>query len=108
MLDRDLAELYGVTTGQLNRQVNRNIKRFPSDFMFQLTKEDCLRCQIGILNGGRGLRASPTNRRADYAKGVLRRGDVILYPERDNFGIDKGVCYIIDPNGQMMLLEAWD
>ena len=39
MLDRDLAELYGVTTGQLNRQVKRNIKRFPSDFMFQLTKE---------------------------------------------------------------------
>ena len=54
ILDRDLAELYGVTTGQLNRQVKRNIKRFPSDFMFQLTKEDCLRCQIGILNGGRG------------------------------------------------------
>ena len=54
MLDRDLAELYGVTTGQLNRQVKRNIKRFPSDFMFQLTKEDCLRCQIGILNGRRG------------------------------------------------------
>ena len=54
MLDRDLAELYGVTTGQLNRQVKRNIKRFPSDFMVQLTKEDCLRCQIGILNGKRG------------------------------------------------------
>ena len=54
MLDRDLAELYGVTTGQLNRQVKRNIKRFPPDFMFQLTKEDCLRCQIGILNGRRG------------------------------------------------------
>ena len=54
MLDRDLAELYGVTTGQLNRQVKRNIKRFPMDFMFQLTKEDCLRCQIGILNGRRG------------------------------------------------------
>ena len=54
MLDLDLAELYGVRTGQLNRQVKRNIKRFPSDFMFQLTKEDCLRCQIGILNGRRG------------------------------------------------------
>ena len=54
ILDRDLAELYGVTTGQLNRQVKRNIKRFPPDFMFQLTKEDCLRCQIGILNGRRG------------------------------------------------------
>ena len=54
MLDRDLAELYGVEVGQLNRQVKRNIERFPEDFMFQLTNEDCSRCQIGIMNGGRG------------------------------------------------------
>ncbi len=54
MLDRDLAELYGVEVGQLNRQVKRNIERFPEDFMFQLTHEECSRCQIGILNGGRG------------------------------------------------------
>ena len=37
MLDRDLAELYGVLTGNLNKAVKRNMKRFPSDFMFQLT-----------------------------------------------------------------------
>ena len=49
MLDRDLAELYGVEVKQLNRQVKRNIERFPADFMFQLTKEDCIRCQIGTL-----------------------------------------------------------
>ena len=54
MLDRDLAKLYGVTTGRLNEQVKRNIKRFPDDFMFQLTKEDCLRSQIAILNNKRG------------------------------------------------------
>ena len=54
MLDRDLAELYGVEVGQLNRQVKRNIERFPYDFMFQLSREDCSRCQIGTLNGGRG------------------------------------------------------
>ena len=36
MLDRDLAELYTVTTGNLNKAVNRNMKRFPDDFMFQL------------------------------------------------------------------------
>lgn len=54
MLDRDLADLYGVETGQLNRQVKRNIERFPEDFMFQLTKEECPRCQIGILNEERG------------------------------------------------------
>jgi phage regulator Rha-like protein len=40
MLDRDLAELYGVTTKQLNQQVKRNIKRFPEDFMFQLNEEE--------------------------------------------------------------------
>ncbi len=56
MLDRDLAELYGVTTGNLNKAVKRNIRRFPCDFMFQLTKEewDSLRFQIGILDVGRG------------------------------------------------------
>ena len=41
MLDRDLAELYGVEVSQLNRQVKRNIERFPDDFMFQLTREEC-------------------------------------------------------------------
>ena len=38
MIDRDLAELYGVTTKRLNEQVKRNINRFPSNFMFQLTE----------------------------------------------------------------------
>jgi hypothetical protein len=40
MLDRDLAELYQVETKVLNQAVKRNIKRFPEDFMFQLTKEE--------------------------------------------------------------------
>jgi len=40
MIDRDLAELYGVTTKRLNEQVKRNINRFPEDFMFQLTQEE--------------------------------------------------------------------
>ena len=54
MLDRDLAMLYGVETKRLNEQVKRNLKRFPEDFMFQLTKEECLRSQIATLNVGRG------------------------------------------------------
>lgn len=37
-LDRDLAKLYGVTTGNLNKTVSRNLDRFPDDFMFQLNK----------------------------------------------------------------------
>jgi hypothetical protein len=40
MLDRSLAELYGVETKQLKRAVRRNIKRFPQDFMFELAKEE--------------------------------------------------------------------
>ena len=52
MLDRDLAALYGVETRVLNQAVQRNIGRFPEDFMFQLTKEDCLRSQIVTLNEG--------------------------------------------------------
>lgn len=40
MLDADLADLYGVTTGNLNKAVSRNLARFPDDFMFRLTKEE--------------------------------------------------------------------
>jgi phage regulator Rha-like protein len=51
-LDSDLALLYGVETKVLNRSVKRNIKRFPEDFMFKLSKEELesLRCQIGTSN----------------------------------------------------------
>lgn len=54
MLDRDLAQLYGVPTKRLNEQVRRNIKRFPPDFMFQLTKEEAksLRSQFATLKHG--------------------------------------------------------
>lgn len=56
MLDKDLAELYGVETKVLNQAVRRNIKRFPDDFMFQLIQEewDFLRSQIVTLKKGRG------------------------------------------------------
>ncbi|PIP93179.1 MAG: DNA-binding protein [Bdellovibrio sp. CG12_big_fil_rev_8_21_14_0_65_39_13] len=58
MLDSDLARLYGVETGALNRQVKRNQNRFPEDFMFQMTFQEyeVLRCQIGISNEGKGGR----------------------------------------------------
>ncbi len=58
LLDRDLAELYGVETGALNRAVKRNGERFPKDFMFQITGEEAelLRCQTGISKPGRGGR----------------------------------------------------
>lgn len=58
MLDSDLAELYGVETRSLNQAVKRNLKRFPADFMCQLTPEEAqsLRSQIVISNVGRGGR----------------------------------------------------
>jgi phage regulator Rha-like protein len=58
MLDRDLANLYEVETKSLNLSVKRNIKRFPPDFMFQLTKEEYedLRFQIETLEKGKSLR----------------------------------------------------
>ncbi|MGH8633762.1 MAG: ORF6N domain-containing protein [Burkholderiales bacterium] len=60
MLDTDLAELYGVETGALNRAVKRNIRRFPGDFMLHLTDEESerLRCHFGISKRG-GRRYQP-------------------------------------------------
>ncbi|MFG1486539.1 ORF6N domain-containing protein [Halobacteriovorax sp. RZ-1] len=56
MLDSDLAELYGVETRVLNQSVRRNLKRFPDDFMFQLTREEyeVLKSQIVTSKDGRG------------------------------------------------------
>ena len=56
MLDADLALLYGVPTKRFNEQVRRNLRRFPPDFMFQLTNPDlpALRSQIATLETGRG------------------------------------------------------
>jgi hypothetical protein len=45
IFDSDLARIYGVDTKSLKRAVKRNIKRFPPDFMFQLSREEFLRCQ---------------------------------------------------------------
>lgn len=58
MLDEDLADLYGVETKRLIQQVKRNLKRFPQDFMFQLSKAEAeaLRSQIATSNEGRGGR----------------------------------------------------
>ncbi len=62
MLDRDLAGLYGVTTGALNQSVKRNAERFPPDFMFRLTDAETenWKSQIVITNSVKmGLRQNP-------------------------------------------------
>ena len=61
MLDKDLAELYGVPTHRLNEQVKRNSDRFPEDFMFHLSEEETysLRSQIAILKQGQHRKYLP-------------------------------------------------
>ena len=55
MLDFDLTDAYGVETSQLKRQVRRNMERFEGeDFMFEVTREELSRCQIGTLDIKRG------------------------------------------------------
>lgn len=63
MFDRDLAELYGVETKNLNKAVKRNRVRFPTDFMFQLNKQEAeiwgSRFQIGTLKRGQNIKYAP-------------------------------------------------
>ena len=69
MLDRDLAELYHVTTGNLNKAVKRNIRRFPPDFMFQLTKGE-----FELLKESLIFQNGISNEDAKSASGILRTG----------------------------------
>lgn len=75
MMDNDLAKLYGVTTGNLNKAVSRNLDRFPDDFMFQLSKAEFqnLMFQIGISSWG-GTRKFP---RAFTEQGVAMLSSVL-------------------------------
>ncbi len=75
MLDRDLAELYGVPTGALNQAVSRNIRRFPPDFMFQLTRQELanLKSQFVTSSWG-GVRKLP---RAFTEHGVAMLSSVL-------------------------------
>ena len=87
MLDRDLAELYGVETKRLKEQVRRNIERFPGDFMFELTKNEfeILRAQFTTSSWG-GLRYVPMaftepnnlNLAIQLLKDVISDQDLIL------------------------------
>jgi len=76
MLDVDLAQLYGVPTKRLNEQVRRNIKRFPEDFMFQLTWEEAkfLRSQFATLKRGEHIKYLP---RAFTEQGIAMLSSVL-------------------------------
>ncbi len=82
MLDFDLAELYGTQTKVLKQAVRRNLKRFPKDFMFELTKDEynALRSQFVTLKNGRG-KHSKYNPFAFTEQGVAMLSSVLNSPK---------------------------
>ncbi len=83
IVDRDLAEIYGVETRRLNEQVKRNPDRFPEDFMFQLTKEEAIfwarsRSQIAILKRGKNIKYLPY---AFTEHGAIMAANVLNSPQ---------------------------
>lgn len=79
MLDRDLAQLYGVSTGRLNQQVNRNIARFPEAFRFQLTTEERDRV-IAICNNLQSLKFNPSLPYVFTEQGIAQLSSVLHSP----------------------------
>jgi hypothetical protein len=84
MLDRDLAAMYGVTTGNLNKAGQRNLNRFPPDFMFQLTAEEASRFQFGILKRGLNIKYLP---RVFTQEGVAMLSGVLRSPRAEQVNI---------------------
>src|SRR4030067_1120374 len=83
IVDRDLAEIYGVETRRLNEQGKRNPERFPEDFMFQLTKEEAdfwlrLRSQIAILKRWKNIKYLPY---AFTEHGAIMAANVLNSPQ---------------------------
>jgi hypothetical protein len=83
IVDRDLAQIYGVKTRRLNEQVKRNPERFPEDFMFQLTPEEGeywlrSRSQFATLNRGKNIKYLP---RAFTEHGAIMAANVLNSPE---------------------------
>lgn len=88
MLDADLAELYGVTTGNLNKAVKRNARRFPEDFMFQLTKQES---EALIFQNGRSKGRGGRRRSHPYAfteQGVAMLSSVLRSPRAVQVNIE--------------------
>ena len=79
MLDRDLAQLYGVSTSRLNQQVNRNIARFPEAFRFQLTTEERDKV-IAICNNLQSLKFNPSLPYVFTEQGIAQLSSVLHSP----------------------------
>ena len=99
ILDRDVARLYGVATGALNRQVKRNEERFPKDFMFRLSAEEWgnLKCQIVISSWG-GDRQLPYAFTENGIAMLTRKPNLnkkypgLFFPGKDDKGKNKLKC----------------
>jgi len=110
MLDKDLAELYGVSTRNLNKAVNRNIKRFPDDFMVRLTKEefDNLMFQIGTSSWG-GTRKLPyafTEQGVAMLSSVLRSDRAIMV-NIQIIRIFTRIRYILESHSEILHKLDW-
>ena len=88
ILDSHLAAIYGVTTGRLNEAVKRNAKRFPQDFMFQLSREEAERSRshFAILNGGRGSNVKYLPH-AFTEHGAIQAANVLNSPRAIEMGV---------------------
>ncbi len=98
LLDADLAELYGVETRALNQAVQRNLDRFPADFMFQLTQREMdafLRSQTVTSNGG--------NRDESETAGVLPRSQIVMSKRERTAGGRRYLPYAFTEQGVAML-----
>ena len=104
MLDRDLAELYGVTTGNLNKAVKRNIERFPERFMFQLTEQEFLIFQNGTSSWG-GTRKRPY---AFTEQGVSMLSAVLRSPTAIQISIRIMAAELSEIRAKLALLERAD
>ena len=118
MLDFDLAQMYGTETAQLKRAVRRNKKRFDGeDFMFEVTRDELSRCQIGTLNKSRGsnikylpfafaMLSSVLNSETaiEINKGIMRAAVMIqmTWPGAPTlyYGDGAGLCGFTDPDNR--------
>lgn len=110
MLDSDLAQLYGVTTGNFNKAVKRNLERFPDDFMFRLSDEEFsdLKFQTGIASTYGGRRTTPyvfTEQGVAMLSSVLKSEAAI----RVNIGIMRAFVMVrqtlVQPSDELKKLQ---
>ena len=102
LLDADLAMLYGVETGALNRAVKRNIERFPDDFMLRLTSEEWenLKCQIGISNASASSSGNSSQTVMSGSKNKALKSQIVISSEH---GGRRAIPYAFTEQGIAML-----